>query len=389
MSISDHFTELIKRIETEIEQNSEEYLLDVDAQELTEYFAQKYSLPLIEIDENRKITLEKSKSRYGRVPLKVYYPIVPKSNLETVVKREASRRYISGGVSFQLQGDWLVLFTEMRDSTSLKSQLDMLKEVIGWKNNDVKGGNERIRREIKNYLENRQNSLKQEYEQLDSIVGKFEVPLDVKKEKPLPVVDFGVREELVPLIKPEAKRQKDLVLDAARVAILIGYIRNSCISFEKTPKVFSKLEEEHLRDVILGNLNAIFRGEATGETFSKLGKTDIHLRIGEGSILIIECKFWDGKAKYGEGINQLFRYLTWRENYGILVTFATRCGFTKVIQEAKEATQEHVTFISGSTKECDSSAFITGHRFPEDAEKRVEIHHLLFNLFAGGDSPQS
>jgi len=382
MSLGEYYGNIIVQIKREIEQNPEEYLLTVDPEELVEYYTQKYSLPLIENDENRKITLKKEKSRYGRAPLRVYYPIVPKKNLDIVVKKYASTRFTSG-FSFQLQENWLVFSTEMRDESFLKAQIEKLKKMIGWKNNDVRGGNERIRREVKTYIENRQNALKKEYEQLESIIEKFEVPLALRKEESLPIVDFSVKEELRPLIKPKPKKPKELFLDGNKVATLIGFIRNSCLSFEKTPKVYSKHEEEELRDIILGNLNAIFEGEATGETFSKLGKTDIYLRIAEGNILIIECKNWEGKKNYVNGIDQLFSYLTWRQNYGILVTFVKRRDFTRVIQKAKEATQEHKTFISGSMSERGESEFVTEHRFPDDVQKKIEIYHLLFNLFVG------
>lgn len=39
--------------------------------------------------------------------------------------------------------------------------------------------------------------------------------------------------------------------------------------------------EEALRDVLLVSLNSIFEGKATGETFSKRGKTDIYLNINK------------------------------------------------------------------------------------------------------------
>jgi len=382
MSISEYFNEAITRIKKEISESSEEYLLRVNATELAEYYAQKYCLPLIERDETRKINLKKGKSSYGRVPLRVFYPVVSKQNLETVIRRSSST-YFMTGFPLQLQGDWLVTDTEMHDENSLKRLIENLEKVIGWKNNDVRAGNESIRNSIKTYVESKQEILKQEYKKLGSIIEKVSIPLEIKREEPLPIVDFSVKEELKTLIKPSPKKSKELVLDDTKVTTLIDYIRNSCLSFEKTPIVFAKLEEEDLRNIILGNLNAIFSGEATGETFSKLGKTDIYLKISEGNILIIECKYWDGKEKYIDGIDQLFRYLTWRENYGVLVTFVTKESFTNIAQKAKEATHKHGTFINILTSGQNTSEFITVHRFPEDAEKKVKIYHLLFNLFAG------
>jgi hypothetical protein len=54
-------------------------------------------------------------------------------------------------------------------------------------------------------------------------------------------------------------------------------INLSCVSMEKTARTFCKLQEEELRDVILASLNTHYLGTATGETFNKRGKTDIHI----------------------------------------------------------------------------------------------------------------
>ena len=76
---------------------------------------------------------------------------------------------------------------------------------------------------------------------------------------------------------------------------------------------------------------------ATGEAFSKSGKTDILLRVRDGVVLVAECKFWHGAKKYGETIDQLFGYLTWRQTYGIVITFSKNKGLTGVAEAAKEA----------------------------------------------------
>jgi len=56
-------------------------------------------------------------------------------------------------------------------------------------------------------------------------------------------------------------------------------------------------------------------------------------------------------------------------------------GFTDVIEKAVKATMGHQTYIKDSYRKIDDSYFITQHTFPEDSRKRVEVHHLLFNLY--------
>ena len=191
-----------------------------------------------------------------------------------------------------------------------------------------------------------------------------------------PVIDFSVKEELIPLIQ-----QEEFSLSTSQVLTILKYIRNSCISFEKTPRVYSRLTEPDLRDIILGNLNALFFNKATGETFNKRGDTDIHLSFSKGDILIMECKIWNGAVEYIKGLNQLFSYLTWRNNYAVIITFSKNKGCSDVVQNAKNAILNESTFLKNALKEYGQGEFSSVHLFPNDIGKKVEIHHLFFDLF--------
>ena len=79
--------------------------------------------------------------------------------------------------------------------------------------------------------------------------------------------------------------------------------------------------------------------------------------------------------------SRIFKYLTWRENYAVLITFSKIQGFTDVVAKARAVIQSHDSYISSTLKEVNETHFITDHRFPEDPKRKVEIHHLLFNLF--------
>ncbi len=132
--------------------------------------------------------------------------------------------------------------------------------------------------------------------------------------------------------------------------------------------------------MLLSNLNSIFEGKATGETFSKKGKTDIYLNIDKGNILIFECKIWGGKKLYADTIDQLRRYLTWRHNYGVLITFARIKNFTSILKEAKNFIQESPSYTNGF-RAIDETHFLSNHNL-EDDEKQVQIHHLFYNLYS-------
>jgi hypothetical protein len=89
------------------------------------------------------------------------------------------------------------------------------------------------------------------------------------------------------------------------------------------------VEEEDLRDLVLVVLNAAFPGGATGETFSKKGKTDIRVVTtladvaGTGDCVFkAECKRWDGPASAVQALRQLSeRYLTWSETRAAVILF--------------------------------------------------------------------
>jgi hypothetical protein len=160
---------------------------------------------------------------------------------------------------------------------------------------------------------------------------------------------------------------------------IIEIIDNSCRQFERTPKTYARSGEEDLRNTILVGLNGVFEGRATGETFSVRGKTDIYLNIEKGNILICECKFWEGCQQYRDTIDQLLRYLSWRNNYGIMITFSKRKDFSRILAEIESVVTKHSSYNKGF-RELVSNHSLSIHRLPMDDGKEVEIHHLFYNL---------
>lgn len=82
--------------------------------------------------------------------------------------------------------------------------------------------------------------------------------------------------------------------------------------WKKTARSYYKNTEEELRDRLLASLNTHYYS-ATGETFRKIGKTDIHIEFENNAAFIGECKIWHGEKKFAEAIQQLFNYSTWKD----------------------------------------------------------------------------
>jgi hypothetical protein len=174
---------------------------------------------------------------------------------------------------------------------------------------------------IRSQVEHRKKMIREYEEQYEKALNRINIPLKRIDIAETPLVDLKIRKTVQNLRKPVAHPQEEFVLQRDYVLDILEILDRSGREFELNPEVFGvKLEEEDLRSIILAHLNTIFEGSATGETFSKFGKTDIHLNIARGQIFIAECKFWQGPKYYREdAINQLFRYLTWRQNYAAII----------------------------------------------------------------------
>lgn len=383
-SIEDHFRDSWGRIKNDIDSTEDSVILNTDTDELVNFYYEKYSLPTIEIDPSRKNKIEKhgtSASRQQSVTFGI--PVIMKQDLDIVISRTANPHLMS--VHFELDNagyltSKLDLYGGQVRTSHIEQTKATLNTVIQQKNSTVNSQNPNFKKTIENYLKPLKEKIRLENAHLEQIANESFVELIKNDVAPTPV-NLKIKQK-IQIVKPEPKQKTDLILQRKSVESVLELIGNQGRQFETTPKVFSELGEEALRDIILSMLNAVFDGSATGETFVKNGKTDIHLQMNiDGGILTAECKFWGGEKLYGETINQHFGYLKWRQNYAIQITFSKNQGFSEVVKKAIESAKSHSTYVDNSFRQINETYFVTTNTFPEDAGKRVEIHHLLFNLY--------
>jgi hypothetical protein len=383
MALAYYYEDAIRNSKNEIDLKKDEFLLAVDSNELAKYYFDTYALPLIEQDAKKEIEYRQEGNTYNGTLIKIFYPIIPKNNLETVIELQAKTRLLS----FQLSilGSSLVSSTYVdlssADSSSnrIKQIIEYMEQTITYKNQSVKEGNERLQNELLTYINDKKSRLQSNSIALESIIKKVPIPLR-KKTESLPVISLTVKETIRP-VYPTPQVPTEPMLEKEKVTAVVTLIENGGRSFETTPSVYSKLDEEALRDILLSHLNCVFEGNATGETFVKKGKTDIHLKMDKGSILSMECKFWEGEKHYLDTINQLLGYLTWRQDYGVVIIFCKRENFTEIIEKAKQASNSHPSFVKDTLADLSSTHFSTINTIPEDHQKKIVLHHLFFNLF--------
>lgn len=116
-----------------------------------------------------------------------------------------------------------------------------------------------------------------------------------------------------PLTKPETKAQpSEPYIKDSDYENINNIIYMCGTSMEKTARTYYNNQEEELRDILLAALNTHYES-ATGETFRKIGKTDIQIEFENKAAFIGECKIWGGERLFESAIQQVINYSTWHD----------------------------------------------------------------------------
>lgn len=156
-------------------------------------------------------------------------------------------------------------------------------------------------------------------------------------------------------------------------------VQDMSLVMERSPSAFKTMDEEALRQAFLMQLNAQFEGKATGETFNMSGKTDILLREGERNVFIAECKFWKGPKAFGEAIDQLLRYTTWRDSKTAILVFNRGVETSRVLAGVDATAQAHENFKKRVSYPHESGFRYVFHQVG-DANRELIITVLVFHV---------
>lgn len=182
--------------------------------------------------------------------------------------------------------------------------------------------------------------------------------------------DPVIREDILSGISEQAYRK------------IINLVYHFGKNLEKLTALHSKFDEEGFREYFLPYLNAMSTSHnATGETFNKIGKTDILIQNQKGeNVFIAECKVWGGEGQIHPAIDQLLeRYVTWRdEKLAFIIFNKTVKGFSAIIDKTILEIQKHPNckeYLGKSQDSCASFIFV----HPEDPAKTVSLELIMFN----------
>lgn len=208
--------------------------------------------------------------------------------------------------------------------------------------------------------------------------AKFYEPNEVEEEITIQLDSFFNSQPIDPYFEVE----KLSAISNQAYFQIIDFINNFGLELEKLKSLHSKFDEEGFRDFFLPHLNSISKSHsATGETFNKIGKTDILIQDNKGTnVFIGECKIWHGEKELLKAIDQLLeRYVNWRDEHTALIIFnKDNKDFSKLLETAKSAIITHPNF-SSFVKETSKTSISYIFDNVEDKTKKVYLELMIFN----------
>lgn len=407
-TFDDYYRSVFDQFKQDILHESDTQILGSEIDDLAKFYFQKYALEPLDFDpadisyeakkEMRVVPGHQREKGYGSSAINWEYecarisiPVQSNQNLNWIKKLNGATVYMDGfdqsvnyqqnEVSFSFDTKWYGgSMNEDGIAHEVNTKSERLLKMLADKNNDIKSENIKLMQAIKDVISQRKIKINADKEKLNSLSQKINIPL--KQKVGVGAVRVHVLpKDFVRVEKPTPKAPEQYILAEENLLPILDFVDFQMRSLEGTPKSVKMLGEEQLRDLILSGLNGAFKGDATGETFVKKGKTDIHLKIERGEILIFECKIWGGEAIYLGTIDQLIGYVTWRQNYGVVIMFCKNKDFSKILFQIPNIIQKHPQYIRGY-KKINESHFTSEHTLPDDNGKIIKIHHLIYNLYS-------
>lgn len=227
--------------------------------------------------------------------------------------------YITIRLSYTVQ-EMKALGDQMAEKVqkAFQNRFEDFQKMSGYANDDTRSYNEGLSETVRRLLEER----KQKAADFFSISNALKIPLNLNSSAP--------NLTPIPLKKPhranlnEPKQrapEKQYYIDDADFENIVRIIHICGTALEESARTFNRFNEEELRDYIKGMLTSHYENAVTGETFRRVGKTDIQIQRDDKAAFIAECKVWHGIKLFGDAIDQLFCYATWKDTKLSLVVF--------------------------------------------------------------------
>lgn len=251
-----------------------------------------------------------------------------------------------------------------------------------------RGQLEHFERELQQVLQSAVTNRRSSLGGIHALAKALDIPVTSRPGMPS-LTPIAIAKKVVRELPPvaNAKQSSGFSITDEAYAHILSAIRAQGRTFEKAPATFAKFDEEELRDVILGNLNTHFQGQATGETFRAKGKTDICIEQDIRAAFVGECKIWRGAKELVAGLQQLLSYLTWRDCKTALIVFnKDRSGFSEILEKAPAALRECAELFRGEVVQPEPGEWRMTFRAPGDDGRTITVQLMVYNLYCAPHS---
>ena len=266
---------------------------------------------------------------------------------------------------------------------TIKQRLDenirLIKQYLAWQEASISDFNRNLAATVRSAVEARRKRL----EKHDQLAGLLNIPLRHNPNAPefRPItVQRRIVKSLPPA--PTGGFKQEWTIDDSEYENILAIIRHEGRTFEATPKTYAVHDEEELRDIVLAHLNGHYKGNASGETFRRSGKTDLRIEAESRTAFVAECKVWKGSQVVHESIDQILGYLTWRDCKAALVIFNKNvAGFSDILDKTQPKFESHPRFMKTVAATKDIGEWRAIFRSKEDDARLIHVHMFLFNLY--------
>jgi hypothetical protein len=229
-----------------------------------------------------------------------------------------------------------------RVKSSFERDLAEIRKWLEWIEKDVLPFNQSVRGKARQRIESRREKLLKD----QGLAANLGFPMRQRENAPTTYTMPTVRRKVSPVMQQPSTAPfvPEPALDMKEYEHILSVISNMVAVMERSPRAFTGMNEEDLRQHFLVQLNGQYEGQATGETFNYEGKTDILIRAEGRNIFIAECKFWRGPASLTEAVDQLLGYASWRDTKTALMIFNREKSFSSVLDKIPETMKAHPNF---------------------------------------------
>jgi hypothetical protein len=378
-----------KHLREKIENLEPQYVCTVNEEELVDALADEHRIhvPLLDLN-NRTIEPHEERRRergdfdFFEYTVNIYTVRIPFDG-EAVVFDFRPNHIDLNPPRATVHGQEVIIVVEQRrpDPTALRNEIEIttrkIKQHLTWLREMVDPLNAQLLDVAREAVKRRKDKVARDTDVL-AAVG---IPLHRRDILPS-TVSVPIRRIPIVLPKPPSHlpaQSAEPALTEGTYQKIIKTMADMALVIERNPSAFEHLNEEQIRFHFLVPLNALYEGNATAETFSYEGKTDIQIRHQGRPIFTAECKFWAGPKGLRGTIDQLLSYVTWRDSKTAVLLFNRQKEFSKVLAQIEPTLRKHPNFCQFESVTNETQfRFILSH--PNDKTRQIMVTILAFDI---------